>query len=107
MPWLQITQLENVEHFLAEVLDVSITNIKQQFQKNTNIFVVKYFDPFTSLKGALIGSRNPKNPENVKIDLIAFRKPLSAVQTEKILTEVRDFCQAKGIKLHRKNNSSV
>ncbi|MFX0062468.1 MAG: hypothetical protein ACFFC7_09805 [Candidatus Hermodarchaeota archaeon] len=107
MPWLQITQLEKVEQFLAGVLNVSVAELHQKFQDNTDIFVVKYFDPFSSLKGALIGSKNPEKPENIKIDFIAFHKPLSAVQTEKILAEVRTFCQTKGIKMIIENKVQV
>ena len=102
MPWLQITQLEKVERFLAGVLNVSVAEVHQKFQNNANIFVLKYFDPFSSLKGALIGS---KSPQNIKIDLIAFHKPLSAAQIEKILAEVRDFCQKKGIEMSIENSS--
>ncbi|MFX1252434.1 MAG: hypothetical protein ACFFCZ_12590 [Promethearchaeota archaeon] len=104
MPWLQITQLEKVDQFLARVLHTSIAEVHQKFQNDTNIFVLKYFDPFSSLKGALIGSRNL---QNIKIELIAFNKPLSAAQTEKILVDVRDFCEKKRIEVIIENSSSL
>ncbi|MFX1250028.1 MAG: hypothetical protein ACFFCZ_00240 [Promethearchaeota archaeon] len=97
--WLQKTHLDNVEQILAESLGVSTAKIRQKFQTIANAFVIKYFDPFTSLKGILIGFKNQEEAINADFNLIAFHRPLNSTQIITILKEIEDFFQIQDARI--------
>ncbi|MFX1537969.1 MAG: hypothetical protein ACFFDI_27565 [Promethearchaeota archaeon] len=97
--WLQKAHLDNVEQILADSLGVSTTKIRQKFQAIADAFVVKYFDPFSNLKGILIGFKNQEEAKSANFNLIAFHKPLNSAQIITILKEVEDFFQIHDIRI--------
>ncbi|MFX0067094.1 MAG: hypothetical protein ACFFC7_33605 [Candidatus Hermodarchaeota archaeon] len=84
---------------MADSLGVSTAKIRQKFQAIANVFVVKYFDPFTSLKGILIGFRNQEEAINTDFNLIAFHRPLNSTQIITILKEIEDFFQIQDARI--------